>query len=659
MLQQTTATLLLIGFPNVGKSTFFNLLTGGNRKVSNYSGVTVDMGKADIKSEKDGDIRLKLVDLPGIYNLVPSSLDEGVSVKALLNLEGKDGAQKVLLLLDWQRIEASMSLALAVKDIVGAENIAIVINKDDLGEIDSTRRVELEKKLGCRVLPLSALNASPKTVEAFIRGLDLSSQIEPVKKLQITKEALEFLPAGDHSDKIEVMNDTKQITDLINWYHSKARDVLGSLSQPNDAKAILTQKIDRVVLNPWLGGIIFAAIFYFIFDAIYSWAGPAMDLCETVVVGLGEFIGNYLPEGHFKSLIVDGIFGGVGGIVVFLPLIMALFFLFSLLEQSGYIARAAVVTDRIMGAFGLNGKAFLPYMSGFACAIPGIMATRTIPNPRERYATLMTLPLITCSARLPVYILLIGTFVPDKTVFGIFNAQTLSFFFLYFLGSFAALIIAKVLRLSYFKGETGNFIIDLPLYQRPSLKTAFNQAWKKGKAFLTKAGTIILGLSIIIWLLSTFPKPTPELLEGKTEAQQASIALEQSMLGTMGRTIEPVIKPLGMDWKIGVGMLVAFGARELFVSAMGTIYSLGDVDEESSTLREKLVAETWPETGKPVFTLATAWAILIFFVFSLQCTSTLAILKRETGNWKIPMIMFTYMGLLAYGGAYIAYNLLS
>lgn len=659
MLQQVTATLLLVGFPNAGKSTFFNLLTGGNRKVSNYSGITVDMGKADIKSDKDGDIRLKLVDLPGIYNLVPSSLDEGVTVKALLNLEGKDGAQKVLLLLDWQRVEASMSLALAVKDIVGAENIAIIINKDDLGEIDPTRRAELEKKIGARVLPISALNASSKTVEAFIRSLDLSSQVETVKKLQITKEAHEFLPAGDHSAKIEIIEDTKQITDLINWYHMKARDVLGSLSRPNDAKAILTQKIDRFVLNPWLGGIIFAAIFYFIFDAIYTWAGPAMDLSESVIVTVGELIGNYLPEGHFKSLIVDGIFGGVGGVVVFLPQIMALFFLLSLLEQSGYIARAAVVTDRIMGVFGLNGKAFLPYMSGFACAIPGIMATRTIPNPRERYATLMTIPLITCSARLPVYILLIGTFVPATTVFGIFNAQALSFFFLYFLGSFAALIIAKLLRLSYFKGETGNFIIDLPLYQRPSLKTAFKQAWKKGKTFLTKAGTIILGLSILIWILSTFPSPNPELLEGKTPEEQAGISLQQSMLGTMGRTIEPVIKPIGMDWKIGVGMLVAFGARELFVSAIGTIYSLGDVDEESSSLREKLVAETWADTGKPVYTLATAWSILIFFVFSLQCTSTLAILRRETGGWKIPIIMFTYMGLLAYGGAFVAYRLLS
>lgn len=659
MLQQTTATLLLVGFPNAGKSTFFNLLTGGNRKVSNYSGVTVDMGRADIKSEESGGIRLKLVDLPGVYNLVPSSLDEGVTVKALLNLEGKDGAQKVLLLLDWERIEASMSLALAVKDIIGPDNLALVINKDDRGEIDAVRRSELEKKLGCRVLTLSALNAEAKTVEAFIRSLDLSSQVETNKKLQVTKEALEFLPAGDHSAKLEIVEDSKRITDLINWYHQKARDVLGSLSRPNDVRSRLTQKIDKVVLNPWLGGIIFAAIFYFIFDAIYTWAGPAMDLAETIVVSSGEWIGGFLPEGHFKSLIVDGIFGGVGGVVVFLPQIMALFFLLSILEQSGYIARAAVVTDRVMGFFGLNGKAFLPYMSGFACAIPGIMATRTIPNPRERYATLMTLPMITCSARLPVYILLIGTFVPDTKVFGFFNAQALSFFFLYFLGSFAALIVAKILRLSYFKGESGNFIIDLPLYQRPSFKTALKQAWSKGKTFLTKAGTIILALSIVIWFLSTFPSPNPELLEEKSEEQQASIALEQSLLGTMGRTIEPAIKPIGMDWKIGVGMLVAFGARELFVSALGTIYSLGEVDEESAPLREKLVAEVWPDTGAPVFTLATAWSILIFFVFSLQCTTTLAILRRETGGWKIPLVMFAYMGALAYGGAFIAYQVLS
>ena len=273
-------------------------------------------------------------------------------------------------------------------------------------------------------------------------------------------------------------------------------------------------------------------------------------------------------------------------------------------------------------------------------------------------ATMATLPLITCSARLPVYILLIGTFVPNRTVLGIFNTQALSFFFLYFLGSFAALVIAKVFRLTYFKGQSSNFVIDLPLYEMPSLKLAGKQALNKAKMFLKKAGTVILGLSFLLWLLSTFPRPDQTLVAGKSEAEATAIALENSLMGRMGKAIEPVIAPLGMDWKMGMGLITAFGARELFVSAMGTIYALGDVNEEAGSLRERLQKEVNPVTGLPVYNLAVAWSLLIFFVFSLQCTSTLAVLKRETGGWKMPALMFLYMGILAYAGSFTAYRLL-
>ena len=383
-----------------------------------------------------------------------------------------------------------------------------------------------------------------------------------------------------------------------------------------------------------------------------------MDLSEEMVAKLGDFIGAYMSDGFLKSLVIDGVIAGVGGVVVFLPQIMILFFLLSILEQSGYISRAAVLTDKVMSTFGLNGKAFLPYMSGFACSIPAIMAARSIPNHKERAATIMTIPLITCSARLPVYVLLIGTFVPSVTYMGFVNSQALAFFFLYFLGSFAALIIAKIFRLTVYKGETSNFIIDLPHYEKPSLMFAVKQSVRRGKVFLKKAGTIILGLSIIIWFLSTFPGPNPQLVEGKTDAEVSAIRLENSFLGKTGKFIEPALKPMGMEWKTGVGILVAFGARELFVSTMGTVYALGDVDEESSSLRDRLHTEINPATGQPVFSNAVAWAILIFFVFSLQCISTLAILRREMGSWKYPAFMFTYMGLLGYGGAILAYNIL-
>jgi len=658
MLKQVEASILLIGFPNAGKSTFFNLLTGGNRKVSNYSGITVDVGQGELVSNKEEGLQLNLVDLPGVYNLIPTSYDEAVTVQALLDLDDYHQADKVVVLLDYQRLEASLSLGLAVRDVVGEDNLVFVINKDDEGALDQAASAALEKETGVKTLTTSALQNDGKLLDEFLRTLSYANKIDLKNKLPMTEESLTYFSKTPEYDRISVQTD-KEISSTINWYHDKARDVLSKIHKPQTKLSGLTERIDRVVLNPFLGGLIFFGIFYLIFHALYTWAGPVMDVVEGSVTWIGDQVGSILPEGLLNSLIVDGIIGGVGGVLVFLPQIMFLFFLLSLLEQSGYISRAAVVTDKMMGFFGLNGKAFLPYMSGFACAIPGIMAARTISNPRERMATIMTLPLITCSARLPVYILLIGTFVPSTTVWGVFNSQALSFFFLYFLGSAAALVIAKLLRLSFFKGETGNFIIDLPLYQRPSLRAAVMQAWRKGKSFLKKAGTIILGLSIVIWVLSTFPEPKKELLEGKTEAQQAAIALEQSMLGTMGRTIEPVIEPLGMDWKMGVGILVSFGARELFVSSMGTIYALGDVDEESESLRERLMNEKDPETGKPIFSLAVAWSLLIFFVFALQCTGTMGVLKKETEGWKIPLIMFSYMGALGWIGAWIAFNALS
>jgi ferrous iron transport protein B len=297
-------------------------------------------------------------------------------------------------------------------------------------------------------------------------------------------------------------------------------------------------------------------------------------------------------------------------------------------------------------------------MSGFACSIPAIMAARSIPNHKERACTIMTIPMITCSARLPVYVLLIGTFIPKVTYLGFFNSQALAFFFLYFLGSFVALIVAKIFRLTMFRGETSNFIIDLPHYEKPSLKFASKQALRKGKVFLKKAGTIILGLSILIWFLSTFPSPENKLIENKTPEEVSSLTLEGSYLGQAGKFIEPALRPMGMNWKTGVGLMVAFGARELFVSTMGTVYALGDVDEESASLRSRLQSEVDPVTGQPAFNAAVAWSILIFFVFALQCISTLAILRREMGSWKYPAFMFAYMGLLGYAGATIAYQFL-
>lgn len=649
--------VLLVGFPNSGKSTIYNMLTGQLRKVSNYSGVTVDSAVAELLSNSLHDKKLGVVDLPGIYNLVPTSIDEGITTTSLI--KDCDKYKTIAMVLDLDRLEASLSLLLAIKELLH-KNILVIINKNDHELFTKEHEARLSQKLGLPVLSISAMNDDGRELDRFIREKAVvhTEDAKPQPKIKLHAGSKAYLPelqADVHFHEIHADDVIKS----IKGHQAEARDIINAIYRHSTAKTKLTEKIDAIMLHKLWGSLIFIAIFYLIFHSIYTWAGPAMDFTEGLVLSLGDWIATYLPDNWIKSLVIDGIIAGVGGVVIFVPQIMILFFLLSLLEQSGYISRAAVLTDKVMSVFGLNGKAFLPYMSGFACAIPAIMAARSIPSQKERVATIMTIPMITCSARLPVYVLLIGTFVPSVTYFGFLNSQALSFFFLYFLGSFFALIIAKLFRLTIFKGETSNFIIDLPHYEKPSFIFALKQAGRKGMLFLKKAGTIILGLSVLIWVLSTYPSPPESLLQGKSDAEISAITLENSYLGQTGKLIEPALRPMGMDWKMGVGVLVAFGARELFVSTLGTIYALGDVDEESATLRERMQSEINPATGKPVFNTAVAWSILIFFVFALQCISTLAILRRELGGWKYPTFMFLYMGGLGYAGAFLAYHLLS
>lgn len=647
--------VLLVGFPNSGKSTIYNMLTGQLRKVSNYSGVTVDSAVAELISNALHEKKLGVVDLPGIYNLVPTSIDEGVTTTSLI--KDCDKYKTIALVLDLDRLEASLSLLLAVKELLH-KNIIVIINKNDHFLFTKEHEERLSAKLEMPVLSISAMNDDGVELDKFIREHSLKAKEGSVQpKLKLHSDSRAFLPELKQDLHFHEITPSEVIAS-IKGHQAEARDIIAAIYKHSTAKTRFTEKVDSIILNKFWGTLIFIAIFYFIFHSIYTWAGPAMDFTEGLVLSLGDFITPYLPDNFIKSLVIDGIIAGVGGVVIFLPQIMILFFLLSLLEQSGYISRAAVLTDKLMSAFGLNGKAFLPYMSGFACSIPGIMAARSIPSQKERVATIMTIPMITCSARLPVYVLLIGTFVPSVTYFGFLNSQALAFFFLYFLGSIFALVVAKIFRLTIFKGETSNFIIDLPHYEKPSFKFAFRQALRKGQVFLKKAGTTILGLSVLIWVLSTYPNPSEELIKGKTDEEVSAITLENSYLGQTGKLIEPALRPMGMDWKMGVGVLVAFGARELFVSTLGTIYALGDVDEESATLRERMQSEINPATGKPVFNLAVAWSILIFFVFALQCISTLAVLRRELGGWKYPAFMFFYMGALGYVGAFIAYHVL-
>lgn len=655
--------LLLIGCPNAGKSAVFNLLTGKNRKVANYSGVTVDFAVAGLRSNAVFDEKIELVDLPGIYSLCPHTEDEAVTVGALCgeNHDLKD-AEGIVLVLDFIRMESSLKLYLAIKKVWNGP-IATIINKcDTVMQKERALRSSLASELKTEFLALAALSDSPQNVDEFVRKSLRRSEQKTTEPLLLSKRAyddfIKYFPTVDKNMKVSLV-DEQQVHCLIDEDGKSAILLAKRLDKNHNCpRYAQTISIDKMLLHPFWGIIIFILIFYLLFLAIYSWSTPFMDFIDFAVGGVSTFLSGILPAGFFESLLVDGVIAGIGASLVFLPQIFILFFLISILNQSGYISRASILTDRIMSRFGLNGKAFLPFLSAFACSVPAIMATRTIKDRKERFATIMVLPFITCSARLPVYILLIGTFVTQGKIWGGLDKQALSFFFLYFLGTIVALIFAKIFRLSFFKGKSSSFVIELPHYQRPRLRQALREALAQSKIFIRKVGTIILFFSMVIWALSTFPKVPQEMNINKTESQQKALALEYSYIGKMGKGIEPVIQPLGFDWKMGVGIISAFAARELFVSTLGTIYALGDVDETSSNLRERISREKNSETGLPIYNMAVAWSLIIFFAFACQCMSTLAIVKRETESWKYPIFMFVYMLLFAYASSWITYRML-
>ncbi|NNL66601.1 MAG: ferrous iron transporter B, partial [Myxococcales bacterium] len=412
----------------------------------------------------------------------------------------------------------------------------------------------------------------------------------------------------------------------------------------------LTEAIDRVVLHPVAGTVLFAAVMILFFQAIFAWAAPAMDAIDAAVGRLGDALGAALPAGLPRDFLVDGVVAGVGGVVIFLPQIMLLFLLLSTLENLGYMARAAFVIDRLMGRIGLEGRSFVALLSSFACAIPGIMATRSVPSPKNRLVTILVSPLMTCSARLPVYALLIAAFVPDGKV-GPLGLQGLVLLGLYLIGSLSAFAVAAVLKKTVVGPESLPFYMELPPYRVPTLRLVLWQVWDRAWAFLRRAGTIILAVSMLLWVLLTFPRvaPPPEL----PEAAVASYALEHSAAGRLGHAIEPLIAPLGFDWKIGVGLVASLAAREVIVATLAQIYAATD---EDASLRDAIRADVDPRTGEPVFTPATVAALLVFFVFALQCMSTLAIMRRETGSWRWPAFAFGYLLVLAYGASFVAYR---
>ncbi len=616
----------LLGSPNAGKTTLFNALTGLRARVGNYPGVTVERREARLELAGG---EATLIDLPGTYGLDPISADEAVVGDVLEGrIEGAPRPQALIVVAD--ACSLSRTLPFIGESLRLGRPVCVVLTMlDELaargGQVDLPR---LEAALGVPVVGVVGHRG---------RGLD----------------ALRALLARPSEWSAPAVLPPEDRTERAGWAASVAESVI---AQPPTRHA-LTERIDRIVLHPLWGSLLFAAVMVTFFQLIFSAAGPAMDWIDGAISGLGEVARTSLPAGWMAELVADGLIAGVGSVVIFLPQIVILFSLLYLLEDVGYMARAAFVIDRVMGRIGLEGRAFVALLSSYACAVPGIMATRTIPSPRDRLVTILVAPLMTCSARLPVYALLISAFVPEHDVLGPIGLQGLVLLGLYMGGGASALAIAALFKKTLVRGDGLPFAMELPTYRWPTLRVWGTQVYESAWAFLRRAGTIILIASLLLWVLLSFPRiDAPADLD---EQAAASYALEQSIAGRLGHAIEPAIEPLGFDWKIGVGLVASLAAREILVATLAQIYAAEQTDEDegSASLREALRADRRPD-GTPVFDPPTVGALLVFFVFALQCTSTIAIMKRETNSWRWPAFAFGYLFVLAYVASFTTHRVI-
>jgi ferrous iron transport protein B len=611
----------LLGSPNSGKTTLFNALTGLRARVGNYAGVTVE--RREGKLHVDGR-SLVVIDLPGTYSLTPIGPDEAV-VTQVLDGHRADVAPPDALVVVADACALGRSLLFVGQALrLGKPTCVVLTMVDELrargGELDLAR---LEAALGVPVVPVVGH-----------RGIGLPA----LRRLLSRPERWSRPHLPPPASPVE----------RAAW----ADSVLAHVLRERPGHHALTQAIDRVVLHPVAGSLIFAVVMVLFFQLIFAWAVPLMDAIDWGMGALGEAARQRLPKGWPAAFVAEGLIGGVGAVIVFVPQILLLFAMLHFLQDVGYMARAAFVVDRVMGRVGLEGRCFVSLLSSYACAVPGIMATRTIPSPRQRLITVLVAPLMTCSARLPVYALLIGAFVPAVSVIGPLGLQGLVLLALYLLGSVSALVVAALLRRTLLPGEGLPFYMELPPYRMPTARLWASQVWGSVSAFLKRAGTIILAASVMLWVLLHFPRPDPP--PSLSGVEQTRYALEHSIAGRMGHALEPVLAPLGFDWKLGVGLVASLAAREVIVSTLGQIYAATD---EGESLREAIRRDVHPETGEPVFTPATVAALLVFFVFALQCMSTLAVMRRETNSWRWPAFAFAYLLALAYAASFATHRL--
>lgn len=684
--------IALVGNPNSGKSSLFNTLTGLNQKVGNFPGVTVERkaGKVQLSVSQSA----TLIDLPGIHSLYPNSEDEEVACEIIRNPQHPDHADLWVVVVDATQLRRGLLLCTQLMDL--QLPVVLAINMIDL--VDTNKPTidyaKLSQKLDIPVIPISA---------RYNKGLDQLKEVlsHPV---EISKTRILKIPEGLSSLIADIQPLVQSPSEYLaymallqpDYFRHIAPDSLRQIrekspfkeNKPLVANELLvrydridicleeahkpvataaekkTERIDKVLLHPVWGYAIFAAILFLIFQALFNFAKPPQDFIEDLFAEAGSFMRSQLPQGFLTDLLVNGIWAGIAGIVVFVPQIAFLFFFIALLEESGYMSRVVFLMDKIMRPFGLSGRAVVPLVGGFACAVPSIMMARTIPHKHERLITILVTPLMSCSARLPVYLLLVSVFIPETAKLWGFGLQGVVMMGFYVLGFLMALLAAFVLKLVLKYSSNGIFVTEMPLYRSPRWQNVGLTIWDKTRSFVFEAGKVIVIISIALWALSSFaPGDAHQEIEAKyenllvsadsTQATQAMEAekLQVSYAGRLGKIIEPVIRPLGYDWKIGIALLTSFAAREVFTGTMGVIYGMGEGDMEDDNERKSLAQRVQKE-----YSHATALSLMIFYAFAMQCMSTLVITKRETGSWKWAILMFTYLTVLAYVAAWVAYN---
>lgn len=654
--------IALAGNPNAGKTTLFNALTGLKQKVANYPGVTVERKEGVWKS---GESAARLIDLPGLYSLDVTSMDEQIAHDVLTGkVENLPKPDAVIAVVDATNIERNLYLVTQLLEykipVVIALTMVDLAEKQSL-EIDTAKLSELLR------IPVIAVKAGQKQGIA-----ELSEKVFAAAKTH----AIPYLPWLTESEFLESdedihlsLSDNAAANRKIFARYNFISDVYQETVKPlHTTERSVSEKIDSVLTHKFFGLVILVGILLLVFQTIFSWAELPMSLLETGFGALAEFVKAQLPPGILADLVTDGIIAGVGGVLVFLPQILLLFLFISILEDTGYMSRAAFLLDKLMSKFGLHGKAFLPLMSSFACAIPGIMATRTIENPRDRLATIMIAPFMSCSARLPVYTLMIATFFAGRNVFGFISLGAVLMLAMYSLGIVTAIIVAFILKRTLLKSPPPPFVMELPPYRLPNLRTVFQNMFTRAWLFVKRAGTTILAISIILWALSYFPRTETELfippgdsasveeIQKAKEDFQQSEQLRNSYAGKLGHAIEPVIAPLGFDWKIGIALISSFAAREVLVSTLSIIYNVGkDANEENDTLKEA-IRDAKRDDGSPTWTPLTALTLMVFFVLAMQCMSTVAIVRRESNSWAWTLFMVGYMTALAYVAAFLTYQ---